>query len=576
MKNKITAILIIFMMIASLVVIIVQILPTATAPTVIYVDDVPGSGPGNPAENYTIIQDAIDASNPGDTIYVYNGIYYEWIEIFWTLTLIGENSSSTIIDSNFPDHHNGILILGNWVNVSGFGVTNTYYGHEYGGIAVHGHNTTISDTRCWDNQFGMTIWSTDNRILNNDFSSNGKAGIRAYWAGGNLIDNNICSDSWYSWGMWFDDSSGNIITNNTFISNNKSGILLYKSHFNYVYNNKMTKSINKQGLDIYDSRNNSIIDNSMSENVNGITLDRYADNNTFSNNTISKNSDNGIWIRDSANNNTILNNLISENTISINITDTSYDTLIYHNNMIANLNLPIDESNNNNSWDNGYPSGGNFWSDYNGVDYNSTPFQNVPPPDGIGDTPYVIDPDSQDNYPLTTPAGNFLFLQKGWNLISIPNIQLDMNLNVVLSSISGYYDAVQWYDASDSTDNWKHNQVTKSGKLNDLNILDHEVGFWIHIINRDWVMFEYHGTQPVMNQIIQLHKGWNIVGYPSLTTYNRTVGLNGLHFDSDVDCIQLYDAATQTWHFMDQEDSFVPGRGYWMHSKVDTSWEVPL
>ena len=39
---------------------------------------------------------------------------------------------------------------------------------------------------------------------------------------------------------------------------------------------------------------------------------------------------------------------------------------------------------------------------------------------------------------------------------------------------------------------------------------------------------------------------------------------------------ERYRAATQTWHFMGSDDSFVPGRGYWVHSKVEAEWEVPL
>ena len=42
-----------------------------------------------------------------------------------------------------------------------------------------------------------------------------------------------------------------------------------------------------------------------------------------------------------------------------------------------------------NIWDNG--TTGNYWSNYNGTDNDG---------DGIGDTPYVIDHNNQDNYPL--------------------------------------------------------------------------------------------------------------------------------------------------------------------------------
>jgi len=57
-----------------------------------------------------------------------------------------------------------------------------------------------------------------------------------------------------------------------------------------------------------------------------------------------------------------------------------------------------------NSWDDGYPSGGNWWSDYVGDDLYSGPLQDVPGPDGIGDTPYVINAFARDRYPFYAVA----------------------------------------------------------------------------------------------------------------------------------------------------------------------------
>ena len=50
-------------------------------------------------------------------------------------------------------------------------------------------------------------------------------------------------------------------------------------------------------------------------------------------------------------------------------------------------------------WDDGFLSGGNYWSDYTGVDVNNE--------DGIGDTPYIIDSINFDNYPLICPFYTF-------------------------------------------------------------------------------------------------------------------------------------------------------------------------
>jgi nitrous oxidase accessory protein NosD len=46
-----------------------------------------------------------------------------------------------------------------------------------------------------------------------------------------------------------------------------------------------------------------------------------------------------------------------------------------------------------NIWDNG--TIGNYWSDYEGLDSDE---------DGIGDTPYIINENNQDNHPLMNPS----------------------------------------------------------------------------------------------------------------------------------------------------------------------------
>jgi hypothetical protein len=248
---------------------------------------------------------------------------------------------------------------------------------------------------------------------------------------------------------------------------------------------------------------------------------------------------------------------------------------VHHTNIIDNANQAYDDRSDN-YWDDGYPSGGNYWSDYNGIDLNSTPTQDVPPPDGKGDTPYVIDSDSSDNYPLISPSGNFTFLYGGWNLVSIPLIQSDTTLGACLSSITGSYDAVQWFNISDYSDHWKHFHISKPAYTNDMETIDHIIGFWIQITVPGGVLFEYTGTQPLVNQTIILHPGWNLVGYPSLTNYNRTDGLNNLTFGNHVDSIWTYNSATQKWKEIGPSDYFEIGRGYWVHAKVECEWVVPL
>lgn len=64
----------------------------------IYVDDVPGEGPNNPPEDFTLIQEAINASKDGDTVFVYSGTYYGNIVVDKSIELAGEQKETTIID----------------------------------------------------------------------------------------------------------------------------------------------------------------------------------------------------------------------------------------------------------------------------------------------------------------------------------------------------------------------------------------------------------------------------------------------------------------------------------------------
>jgi parallel beta-helix repeat protein len=133
----------------------------------------------------------------------------------------------------------------------------------------------------------------------------------------------------------------------------------------------------------------------------------YSSNNTVSNNLILKNrsttfnmTTDGVRL-DSATANRIVNNTMSNNLNSI-IALLSSANQIYHNNFINNTILQ-EYIEGGNIWDDGYPSGGNYWSDYTGVDLYHGPNQNEIGSDGIGDTPYNITAEERDRYPLMNP-----------------------------------------------------------------------------------------------------------------------------------------------------------------------------
>ncbi len=497
-------------------------------------------------EDFVKIQDAIDDSDTldGHSVFVDNEIYYENVVVDKAINLTGEDKENTIIDGGGSG--DGIYITADWVNINEFTVTNG----NSGIYAFTSSGNNITNCNISNNFDGIYIYLSSNiTIEQNDVINNLGDGIKLSSVLNTTIENNSVVSSG-RWGIAFKNSQNIDIINNAISLSDEYELLIQSSSNNsIIYNN--ISSNNGDGIRIEDSDGNDIVNNNVSfSNLYGIYL----------------------W---SSSNNNITDNNVSNNNYGIYLTS-SPNNLIYHNNMINNSNQAFDDTNNGNQWDNGYPSGGNFWSDYRGNDFFYGPNQDIPGNDGIGDTNYSIDADSLDNYPLMFPIGDYIFLYRGWNLISIPFIQSDTNLSSVLKPIKGSWDTIWRYNTSDNQDQWKLNNTSKPSYMNDLDDVNHTMGFWIHITNPNGTLFQYPGTEPTENQKIVLYPGWNLVGYPSLSRKDRTSALNNITFGSHVDSIWTYNAAAQKWDEIGPSDYFEVGKGYWIHAKTKCVWEVPL
>jgi parallel beta-helix repeat protein len=115
-------------------------------------------------------------------------------------------------------------------------------------------------------------------------------------------------------------------------------------------------------------------------------------------NGLATNNKEGIWLAHSSEHNSIKGNTITSNSYEGILLDSSSDNSICHNNFVNNTHqvyyiaAPVA-----NFWDDGYPSGGNYWSDYVARYPNAIEIDAL----GIWNVPYVIDANNTDHYPFT-------------------------------------------------------------------------------------------------------------------------------------------------------------------------------
>ncbi len=214
------------------------------------------------------------------------------------------------------------------------------------------------------------------------------------------IQNTNIQNCWY--GIYLNSSSNNSISGNNIAPNAYGVYLEYSSNYNSISGNNITANYN--GIELGNSSDyNRISGNNITNNWMGIAFYFSSDINRISGNNITNNS-RGIFLNSCSNNSVSGNNITANNEAGISL-DSSSSNSIFHNNFINNA-QQVYSSDSVNAWDDGYSSGGNYWSNYTGVDNYSGPNQDQPGSDRIGDTPYPIDTENRDGYPLMYPWRN--------------------------------------------------------------------------------------------------------------------------------------------------------------------------
>jgi parallel beta-helix repeat protein len=334
----------------------------------IFVDDdnKGGLSDGTREHPYQRIQQAIDNSNDGDIICVYNGTYIENIMIKnkRNLILYGEDKNTTIIDGNKTGHVIEIIDTAD-INISGFSITGSGQDKDevdgrlrylYHGIHINenplGHKKhIIRNNIIFENGNGIKVsgcWNVS--IENNTIHNNSDNGIvLTSTLGAIFVEKNYIVDNGREETGNNGDgieiqrrSTGVIIRNNTIMKSRMDGIWDEMADDHEITGNHI--SYNDQwGINLVEASKctismNDIITNGHEregEYSGGIHLTGGSTQNTIANNTIEKNYEHGIFIFESVDNK-LLHNHIRKNHIGVHVWNSKH-VRIYNNNITTNF-----------------------------------------------------------------------------------------------------------------------------------------------------------------------------------------------------------------------------------------------
>lgn len=177
--------------------------------------------------DFPTIQEAINAAENGSTILVDSGVYYEHLTMNKTLTLLGVDKKTTIIDGS--NTSTVITIEADDVVLDGFTVRRSGPGLEPDEVGVH------------------LISSSGSIIRGNIVTLNGAAGIVLDNSNNNTLSQNIVSTTGQNWffggtGMELSSSDNNVIRDNIIIHSVTAGLTLENSSGNSIVRNTVEDS----------------------------------------------------------------------------------------------------------------------------------------------------------------------------------------------------------------------------------------------------------------------------------------------------------------------------------------------
>lgn len=196
----------------------------------------------------------------------------------------------------------------------------------------------------------------------------------------------------------------------TIIDGNKTsgGIFLIKANYVKIGNLTIQNAMKNFGIHLYNVQHVEVFDCIVNNCESGIQLTNST-NNIIARNKVTSNNSTGIYLHDRSLHNFIVGNFIANNPTGLWILDyPSSHNKIFHNSFVNN-NFQQWSIGSYTVWDNGYPSGGNYWSDHSNIDFYHGVNQNISGSDGIVDENYM----DLDKYPLVEPP-SFVYLYSSY------------------------------------------------------------------------------------------------------------------------------------------------------------------